>query len=277
MGGIGGSFFTGVLAVIVASPCTAPFMGVALGFGLAQPTPILLATFLSLGLGLAFPYIIFAIFPSWIRVLPKPGIWMMRLKQVMALPLLATDIWLLWILAQVQGNEAVTIVAAGLLALAFAFWLSSHRWRKLARGLTVVALLIGLGVISARTRTVAATAEAETEGIWKPYSPAALEAARSGPGAFVNMTADWCLTCKVNERLVFSDPQVQALLLEKKITLLKGDWTQRNEDITLFLNHYDRVGVPFYVLYSPRHPSGQPLPEVLTKSIFIDWIAKEFP
>lgn len=273
LGGWMGSFFTGVLAVVVASPCTAPFMGVALGFGLGQPTPVLMAVFLSLGLGLAFPYLLFAVFPSWIRVLPRPGVWMMRVKQVMAFPLLATLVWLLWILGEVRGSTTQAVVLLGCVLMGFAFWLSAWR-RTLAIVLTVATLLVGLVYIDRSER--AAGAPRAGDELWEPYSPARLEALR-GRNVFVNMTADWCLTCKVNERLVFSDPDVIAALKARDVIWLKGDWTQRNEDITLFLNRYERVGVPFYVLYSPQHPNGQVLPEVLSKSSFIDWIEKTYP
>jgi thiol:disulfide interchange protein DsbD len=272
-GGLWGSFFTGVLAVVVASPCTAPFMGVALGFGLAQPTPVLLAIFLALGLGLALPYLLFALFPAWVRLLPKPGMWMVRLKQVMAFPLLLTDIWLLWVLNQARGSDAVSVVLIGALALGFAVWLARSR-RFLAGLVALVAVGGGLAYVYSLEHGMARVRAADD--MWTPYSPALLESLH-GKNVFVNMTADWCLTCKVNERLVFDDPEIIKLLKSKNINLLKGDWTERNEEITLFLNRFQRVGVPFYVLYSPRHPDGLSLPEVLTKNILKSRIAKEFP
>lgn len=271
-GGMSGSFFTGVLAVVVASPCTAPFMGAALGFGLSQSTPLLFAIFLSLGLGLAFPYLLFAVFPRLIRILPKPGRWMNVVKQVMAFPMLLTTLWLIWILHQIRGINAVMIVLAGCLAIGFALWMSS--WRKtLAK--TIAGLLIVGGTVFIYRSEKQLGGQVQSD-IWKPYTPALLESVK-GQRVFVNMTADWCLTCKVNERLVFNDSEIMALFEAKKIVLIKGDWTQRNEDITRFLTSFGRVGVPFYVLYSPRHPQGQILPEVLTKSTFRDLILKEFP
>jgi thiol:disulfide interchange protein DsbD len=272
-GGLSGAFFTGVLAVVVASPCTAPFMGVALGFGLSQSTAVLIAIFLALGLGLAMPYLIFAVFPAWIRVLPKPGVWMTRVRQVMGFPLLLTDLWLMWILGQVRGPNAVIVVLLGCVVLGFCLWLA--RWRKhLAKAVAVLAMGFGVYYVYGLDRR--ALQVSSKNEMWQPYSPALMESLK-GKNIFVNMTADWCLTCQVNERLVFSDPSVLKLLRDKKVEMLKGDWTERNRDITLFLNRFRRVGVPFYVLYSPQHPDGQPLPEVLTKSIFIEWIQKEFP
>jgi len=270
-GGIAGSFFTGVLAVIVASPCTAPFMGVALGFGLAQATSVLIGIFFMLGLGLAFPYLLFVVFPGMTQVMPKPGKWMQTFKQVMALPLLLTCIWMIWILGQVRGVNAIATVLIGCVCVGLALYLK----RGSIRAIAVLVLFCG-GAFIYRTEAISVTPTAgETGGLWQPYSEAKLTELK-GKNVFVNMTADWCLTCKVNERLVFDDPEVQALMQAKNVTWLKGDWTQRNEEITRFLNRYDRVGVPFYVLYSLSNPAGTPLPEVLTKASFIDFLNKEF-
>ena len=190
----------------------------------------------------------------------------------MAFPLLLTTLWLLYILAQVRGINAVLVVLAGCVALGFVFWLPT--WGKKAAKFVAAAVVIsGLGHIYFSEQQVKSQSHSD---IWQPFSDSALERLK-GQALFINMTADWCLTCKVNERLVFNDVEVMALLQSKKIVLMKGDWTQRNEEITRFLNRYERVGVPFYVLYSPRHPQGQPLPEVLTKSSFIELIHQEFP
>lgn len=271
-GGVAGSFFTGVLAVVVASPCTAPFMGVALGFGLTQSTLVLFAIFLSLGLGLAFPYLVFGFFPGFIRVLPRPGAWMNTVKQVMAFPLLLTTLWLVWVLGQVRGINAVMVVLIGCLGIAFAVWFSSWK-KKAAKIATALIILGGLVFIYRSEQSVQTAVESD---VWKPYSETMMESLK-GKNVFVNMTADWCLTCKVNERLVFNDPDVMKLLEMKNVVLVKGDWTQRNEAITRFLSRFDRVGVPFYVLYSPQHPHGQILPEVLSKSTFMEMVQKEFP
>lgn len=273
LSGLWGSFFTGVLAVVVASPCTAPFMGVALGFGLSQSNLVLVAIFLSLGLGLAFPYLVFMVFPTWIRVLPRPGAWMMRLKQAMAFPLLLTLVWLVWVIGEVRGPTAQAVVLAECVVLGFALWVGSIR--KWLGALIAVLTLLGSATYIYRGEARGKAADHGSD-IWQPYSPALLESLRGKP-AFVDMTADWCLSCKVNERLVLNQPEVQALFAKKGVTLIKGDWTQRDEQITLFLNRYDRVGVPFYVLYSPAHPNGRVLPEVLVKSSFMETLEKEFP
>lgn len=278
LGGVWGSFFTGILAVVVASPCTAPFMGVALGFGLTQPVPILIAVFLCLGLGLAFPYILVTIFPSSLRVLPKPGAWMIRLKQVMALPMLLTVAWLTWVLQQVAGSFAIGVIMLG---CGLIFIATLLRKPKALAG-TVTTLLLGgllVYVYQQAEKNQAAAAELKTnatDGPWKPFSQALVESLK-GQAVFVNMTADWCLTCKVNEKLVFDDPEILEFLQNKNVVMVKGDWTQKNSEITRFLAQYNRIGVPFYVLFSPRNPSGQILPEVLTKSSFKEWIEKEIP
>lgn len=268
-GGVSGSFFTGVLAVIVASPCTAPFMGVALGFGLSQSIGVLFAVFLSLGLGLAFPYLLFAIFPSWAKVLPRPGLWMKYLKQVMALPLLATAVWLFWILSQMRGTSTLGVVLAGSVLLLFSLWFGKKRIIGIV---TVLVLMCGLAFVY---RDQPVIAEAKTEGPWLPFTEERLQSLK-GKNILVDMTADWCLTCKVNERLVLDQPEVQELFKRYEIVLIKGDWTNRNPEITRFLNRYQRVGVPFYVLYSSRHPDGLVLPEVLSKTSFMEQLAKEF-
>jgi thiol:disulfide interchange protein len=182
-------------------------------------------------------------------------------------------LWLLWILSSVRGTNAVIAVLVGCVALGFIFWLPGKTMKHIAKGVAAVVLLVGLYFIN--SLDMGAKAQAGSD-LWQPYSEASMERLKGQP-VFIDMTADWCLTCKVNERLVLSDSEVMALLQAKKITLVKGDWTQRNEEITRFLNRYDRVGVPFYVLYSPQHPQGLPLPEVLTKSSFMDLIRAEFP
>ncbi len=275
LGGAWGSFFTGVLAVVVASPCTAPFMGVALGFGISQPVPILLAIFLTLGLGLAFPYLVITVHPGLIRILPKPGPWMIRLKQLMAIPLLLTVAWLLWVLRQVAspGPVAAVLVGCGVILL----FVLMRPPRKSAGLIAAGVLAVLLGYVHNKSSSSTSGESSEVaQGDWKPFSFNLLNELKD-QNVFVNMTADWCLTCKVNEKLVFSDPEIQDLLKKKNVVQVKGDWTQRSEEITRFLDRYQRVGVPFYVLFSPRNPEGTVLPEVLTKSSFIEWIESEFP
>jgi thiol:disulfide interchange protein DsbD len=190
----------------------------------------------------------------------------------MAFPLLLTTLWLIWVLGQVRGINSVMVVLTGCLGIGFAVWFSSWR-KKAAQVATVLIILGGLVFIYRSEQQVKTAVESD---IWQPYTESLLESVKD-KNVFVNMTADWCLTCKVNERLVFNDADVMKLLQMKNMVLVKGDWTQRNEAITRFLSRFDRVGVPFYVLYSPQHPQGQILPEVLTKSSFMELIQKEYP
>jgi thiol:disulfide interchange protein DsbD len=281
LGGFSGSFFTGVLAVVVASPCTAPFMGVAVGFGISQSTSILMAVFLSLGFGLAFPYALMIVVPKALCFLPKPGPWMDTFKKLMAIPLALTIVWLLWVLHQVAGDRALWLAVGGLVLVGFfalakvpKAW-SNYGW-AVKRFCKVVLIPFLFVLLASRIGSVKLAADAKDLGPWQPFSES-LMARLSGQNVFVNMTADWCLTCKVNEKLIFKDPEVLNELKNRNVTLVMGDWTKRNGEITRFLTRYERVGVPFYVLFSARNPQGRILPEVMTKSSFIEELKKEFP
>lgn len=258
------SFFTGVLAVVVASPCTAPFMGAALGYALSQPGPVLILIFVCLGLGLAFPYLIFAVQPSLIRFLPKPGAWMKTLKEVMAFPMLLTALWVLWVLAQVAGTNAVTMTLAVMVGLAFCFWLPRKglAWvLALLQILAFVAFFDGGGAKAADAQT-----SAHAQGPWAPFDPKVLDGDRAHV-YFVNFTADWCLSCKVNERTVFANESLQTYFREKNVVLMKADWTQRNPEISDFLARYDRIGVPLYLVFPKGRGPAQVLPELVTENL----------
>jgi thiol:disulfide interchange protein DsbD len=259
-----GAFFTGVLAVVVASPCTAPFMGVALGFALSQSTPILLAVFICMGLGLSFPYVLFGVFPSWSRILPKPGVWMLRFKQVMAVPLLLTCVWLTWLLLQLKGEKGVGLAIAGMIALFLCVWIKTKKWQvPVAFGFLVLA-----GGVAAVRALPDVQAEARASELnWEPFQESQMTW-EQGPTIFIDFTADWCLTCKVNERLVFDRKDIVQFLKTNHVRLLKGDWTRQDPAITQFLSKYQRAGVPFYIAFGPKAPQGKILPEVLTPEVF---------
>ena len=275
--GYTGSFFTGVLATVVATPCTAPFMGAALGFALAQPAPVLLAVFLSLGLGLALPYLLLSFWPALQRLLPRPGAWMERLKEGLAFPMYGAAVWLVWVLAQQAGPNAIAIALGGMLAIAFAAWLThhSHGARPLARhggrGLALLALATALGGgylgVSGDTARAATTAP-HTGQAWEPYTQARFDALRAeGKPVFVNFTAAWCITCLANEKVALSRPEVEAAFRKAGITYLKGDWTNKDPQISAHLADFGRSGVPLYLLY-PAGPADrsavQLLPQLLT-------------
>lgn len=269
-GGDAGAFFTGVLAVVVATPCTAPFMGAALGYALTLPAAPALAVFLALGAGLALPWLALALWPAAGRRLPAPGPWMERLRQLLAFPMYATAVWLVWVLARQAGAEAVAAALAGMLLIAFAAWLWAlpprGRWRHAVAPLLALALA-GLLALPATGRPPGPSAE-PAHG--EPYSEARLQALRAaGRPVLVNLTADWCITCLVNERLALGSERVRRALRERKVAYLVGDWTRRDPQITRLLERHGRAGVPLYLLY-PRGP-GAPeiLPQLLTEELVL--------
>ncbi len=292
--GYAGSFFTGALAVVAATPCTAPFMGTALGIALAQPWPVALAIFEALGLGLALPYLALTAVPAWRRFLPRPGPWMVRLQRILALPLYATVAWLLWVLHQQAGREGVAAVAAGLglIAAGAALYRATRGarapWRSLAT--TAVAVLaLGAAATAALAGAVSPPRAAEEAGAgWEPFSPARLAGlAGAGKPVFVNVTAAWCITCLVNERVALRSPAVAEAFTRAGVVALKADWTRRDPAITAMLDSFGRSGVPLYVLYPPARAGGAPgsagrggwaapqiLPQVLTEAAVLEAVGK---
>jgi len=274
-GGYTGSFFTGVLAVVVASPCTAPLMGSALGFALTQPAHIAMLVFGALGLGLALPFLLLGFFPKLGAWLPRPGPWMETFKQLMAFPLYLTVVWLLWVLGRQAGVDAVAIAASGLVLLAFALWLWSAPARSVVRhGLAVLAALGALGLLAhpVITDPAARTAAAAGALMGEPYSDARLAELRAqGRIVFVNFTADWCITCKVNEKIALQNAAVLRVMAEKNVAWLTADWTTPDPAITEALARFGRSGVPLYLLYPPE---GEPeiLPQILTPDSVIQGV-----
>jgi thiol:disulfide interchange protein/DsbC/DsbD-like thiol-disulfide interchange protein len=278
--GYTGSFFTGVLAVIVATPCTAPFMGVALGYAMAQPAPVTFAVFTALALGLAAPYVALTLQPAWTRILPKPGAWMEVLRQAISVPIFATVIWLAWVLAQAYGAGVLAALLVSFLLLAIAGWFLG-RWPA-QRWATVVAVFIVLGAVGVGVfgpGKLAAAPEprgkAENKIGWEPWSAEAVSRYQAqGRPVFVDFTASWCLSCQVNERVALNQPSVQKAFGDANVALLRADWTRHDEAITEALTALDRSGVPAYVLYAPGEKSPQLLPEVLTPGIVTDALGK---
>ena len=278
--GYTGSFFTGVLAVVVATPCAAPFMGLAIGYALAQSAPVTFVVFTALALGLAAPYVALTLQPAWTRVLPKPGAWMEVLRQAISIPIFATVIWLTWVLAGAYGASLLAALLASFLLLAVAGWFLG-RWPA-KRWATVVAALILLGVIVlsvlAPGKLVAAPetlAAPEASGLWQPWSEAAVtRSLGAGQPVFVDFTASWCLSCQVNERVALRTPEVEQAFQARNVVLMKADWTRHDEAITQALTALGRSGVPAYALYTPGQSDPVMLPEVLTPGVVIDALAK---
>ncbi len=278
-----GSFLNGVTATIVATPCTAPFMGSALGYSLAQPPIIALMIFTALGLGMATPYIILSGFPRLLKFLPKPGAWMETLKQVMGFLLIATVIWLAWVLSIQAGSTAVVALLATLFMLGLGAWIMG-KWGTLAvsklkrtTAYTVFVVLLGIGIgfglvgISFSSPTSAQALEHEGSLQWQPYSAETVAQLRqSGKPVLIDFTAAWCLSCQVNERVAFGSQEVRDKIDRLGITTVKADWTSRDENITKALAEYGRNSVPFYVIYGKNSADPIILPEILTPAIVLD-------
>jgi len=275
--GYTGSFFTGVLATVVATPCTAPLMGAAIGFALAQPAWVTFGVFTALGMGLAFPYLLLTANPSWTNHLPRPGAWMEIFKQITAVVFFATVIWLTYVYGAlyssgsgVQGVYRVALLLGCFLVLTVAGWVLGKwpaRWPGTIAAVLIAAAALTLPLYQPKDTTLA----------WTPYSEDALKQARAaGHPVFIDFTAAWCLSCQVNERAVLRSTDVQREFVDRKMTLLKADWTQYDPEITRQLQSIDRSGVPTYVIY-PAGANGKAdvLPELLTKSIVLDAIRKD--
>jgi thiol:disulfide interchange protein DsbD len=279
--GYTGSFFTGVLAVVVATPCTAPFMGAAIGYALAQSATVTFAVFTALALGLAAPYVALTLQPAWTRLLPKPGAWMEVLRQAVSIPIFITVIWLAWVLAAAYGAGALAALLASFLLLAIAGWFLG-RWPA-KRWAAAVAALILLGVIAlaffaSKELVVASETLSPPElrqGQWEPWSADAVSRYQAqGRPVFVDFTAAWCLSCQVNERVALNRPEVQQAFKSANVALLRADWTRHDEAITQALTALGRSGVPAYALYAPGETSPRLLPEVLTPGIVMDALSK---
>ncbi|MCC2973641.1 protein-disulfide reductase DsbD [Massilia sp. IC2-476] len=256
-------FLTGVLAVAVASPCTAPFMGAALGAALSQPAPQALSVFAALGLGMAAPYLAASLFPGVARLLPRPGPWMARFKTFMAFPMFATVVWLLWVLGQQAGIDAVVALLALVVAAAFGWWLLGIPARGAAgRAGAIGAAVLAIGAVTAWAWPAFRYAQAETpavqaSGAWQAWSPQAFAEARGqGRPVFVDFTAAWCVTCQYNKRTALADPAVMEDFKARGVVLMRADWTRRDETITQALKELGRSGVPVYALY--RKDAAQP-------------------
>ncbi len=277
--GFGGSFFQGMFATLLATPCTGPFLGGALGFAFSQPPAVIMAMFGSVALGMAAPYLLLSARPGWMKFLPKPGPWMERLKQFMGFPLLATLLWLLYIIGKQAGLDAVIWAAAALLSIGLACWIYGafcgfgHRPGTRALALAAVVASLAAGLYFARL----GFSPKDDGGIaWIDYSKATVQSLLdAGKPVFIDFTADWCITCKFNERTAIARPAVEALIREKGIVPVRADWTNSNPEITEALARFGRVGVPFYVFY-PAGNSTDPitLPELITEQIVLDALGR---
>jgi len=282
-GGLG-AFFTGALAVIVAAPCTAPFMAFALGAALVMPWPMALLVFLGLGLGLALPFVAVSLTPGLLARLPRPGPWMERLKNLLAFPMYATALWLAWVFSRQTGAEALGLLFVAGLLLALGLWLVGCGQAErgfgrrgvfhLTAGVAALLLAGAALILAARAPAPAAGPAAAVEGAGPtsaPWSATAVEAALAeGRPVLVNFTADWCVTCKINERTSLSSAGLKDAMARSNAVYLVGDWTRRDDAITAELQRHGRSGVPLYLLYSPGSPEPRILPQLLTEGVVID-------
>jgi thiol:disulfide interchange protein DsbD len=283
------SFMNGILATVVATPCTAPFMGAALGYAMTQSAGTSMLIFTALGAGMAAPYVALSAWPALLRFLPRPGVWMVRFRQLTAFPLFATVAWLAWVFGHQTGIDGVLRLLLGLTLLALGLWIwgqwvtlsAAERTKWAAR--TAGAAFIVAGLVLAGRSAPAATAaplsgpasrpaSRPVEGIaWEMYSEERVAQHRAaGRPVFIDFTAAWCLTCKVNERIAFSSNEVHQLVKARNIAMLKADWTSNDPAITRALAGFGRSGVPLYVLYE-ADPAAQPrlLPEILSRGILL--------
>jgi thiol:disulfide interchange protein/DsbC/DsbD-like thiol-disulfide interchange protein len=285
--GYGASFFAGVLATIVATPCTAPFMAAAIGYALIQPPIVALSIFAALGVGLALPYLALSFLPNLQRIMPRPGAWMETFKQFLAFPMFASSVWLVWVLSQQAGPSGVLGVLAGMVALGFAIWLWRHRIQGtrlsfIRTGMILISILIALALLPTRPAPVSSGAAAQDESMMfgEVFSQEKLETLLQGKEpVFVEMTAAWCITCKLNHATSLNIDSTKALFAQKNVRYLIGDWTNQDPVITKFLQSYGRSGVPVYVYYGPpdatgQRPEPQLLPQILTPAIVAEFINK---
>jgi thiol:disulfide interchange protein len=273
--GAAGDFFTGVLAVVVASPCTAPFMANGLAYAFIAPAVNALLVFAALGLGLALPFLLIGFIPALARLLPKPGAWMQTMKQWLALPMYLTAVWLAWVFGHQAGGDALAVILAGTVLLAMGLWWYEHRRFKegfLAHALSYALITIAIATVplslhyfSQKSQTMV------SDSTHVPYSVEALAKYRAQNRiVFVDMTADWCITCKVNEKAVLHTDAFTEQLKKYDAVYMVGDYTNQDETITAFLSEHKAVGVPLYVMFPKNGGEGEKLPQILTPRVMAD-------
>ena len=265
---IRGSFFTGVLAALVATPCTAPFMASAVGAALTMSAPAAMLVFLALGLGLALPFLLISIFPACLKFLPKQGAWMEKFKEFLAFPIYASVIWLVWVLGLQAGAGAVAIILSGMLLLVFALW-SGKTWLKKYHFfvLIIAIVLMGFSLLN-----ISVSDAQNTEDSYSKQKLTELRA--SGKSVYVDATAAWCITCQVNKRVVLENENVRAAFERNNVTLLIADWTRQNPEITDFLYEFGYNGVPLNVFYPAGNSAPIVLPQILSEKAVIETISR---
>jgi thiol:disulfide interchange protein DsbD len=287
LGGIGsnsisGSFLTGVLAVIVASPCTAPFMGAALGYALIQPSGTTLPVFASLGFGFAFPYLILSIYPNLISSLPKPGNWMVTLKQFFAFPMFATSLWLIWIFGLQTDTNLLINLLIGLLIMSLLFWMITifkSKALKLLAWLMIILVVFNQGLElsedsyyeNGNNSGSNTSYIAQNNNEYMAWESGIEEMLQSDSQAYlINFTAAWCITCQANDKIALSRPKIKEYMKKNDIKYIVADWTNKNNEILKALENYNRNGVPLYIFWKPGFQTAEVLPAILTEQILLD-------
>jgi len=279
-GGLRGAFFTGALTAVVATPCTAPFMGTAMGAALTMPPLQGGTVFVALALGLAAPFLLLSLSPAAARMMPKPGAWMVRLKEFLAFPMYATAALLVWVLGTLAGTNAMLAAMIGAVFIGLAAWsygagqTSGDRGKKWGYGAAIASALIAVGLVTQIPSVVSSSSqEAQIDGPGEPFTKARLAELRAeNKPVFINMTADWCITCKVNERVALRDKFEEALK-KNDVAYLLGDWTAHDSEITELLQGFGRAGVPLYAIY-PKEGDPVLLPQILTPDSLVDALGK---
>jgi thiol:disulfide interchange protein DsbD len=275
-----GSFFQGVFATALATPCTAPFLGTAIGFSFTQSPLIILLMFVAVAAGMSAPYFLLSAQPAWMRFLPQPGPWMVNVKQFMGFLLLATLVFLIYVLGAQRGLEGAIWASCFLLIVSVACWMkgafivpASSAAKRMTSTVIMLALLLGSGVylIGDKFRAAIPDLVQIQQGDWQPFTPERLQSERDqGHAVFVDFTAAWCLTCKFNEKAVLENSEVREAFQRHGVVKLKADWTNGDPTITKLLQQFGRPGVPLYVLYPGKSQEPVVFPELLTKNIILD-------
>lgn len=274
--GFAGSFWSGVLTTLAATPCTAPFMGGAVGFALSQPAWVALLIFSALALGVAAPYMTLTLFPALLEKLPAPGAWMVTFKQILAFPMLLAMVWLVWVFGSQTGNDRMALLLIALLGVSFASWLygkwgCSFEPRVKIKGNVAAGLVMVLSLYTAYT----ASQEPLGKELWQPYSPELVARLKSeGKPFFLDFTADWCTSCKANEFVALTDKEVLQKFQDLEVVMVKGDWTKKDPVITNALAEFQRAGVPLYVLYPGQDAEPLVLPEILFPGTVLEALEK---
>lgn len=277
---IGAHFLTGVFATLLATPCSAPFVGTAVGFALSRGPGEILIVFTALGIGLAAPYLFVAVFPGMATRLPKPGNWMVVLRKILAVPLAATAVWLVSVLVTQLGTQGAAVIAAFLLLIGAVFMAKRLPASRIGRfaGLVGLVLSVAAVAVSATQAPAPSLIKPSAGGIWQPFDLKEVDRlVADGKTVLVDVTADWCITCQVNKKAVLDQDPIASLLTDKRVVAMRADWTRPNPAIAAYLARYGRYGIPFNVVYGPQAPAGVPLPELLTTDAVLAAIRQSGP